>query len=323
MSANEKLSSINLYDNVNASVLGMVTPEMSKLDALRKKNGYSDKPTFEKPFPMPFEYISVNGIQIRIAKSLIDKEKPNVVLLSPFPHSIMAFAPIWEILKDKFNLYAYDLPGFGRSDTSSSFMSFKFQGEFLNDFIAHLKIKNAHLVGPDVGMPTVLYYVGTFKNTVKSIMVGDGPAISPSSNASVIRKMVGSGFWRSIFKVAGNGALVEAGKRICYVNYVPNKYEMSDYKKAYHGKVSDTMKWFKDYPISLAQVDPLLEKITTPTKIFWGNDDAILYKDNGERLHKRMPNSELQIFENCGHFAYQDRYKEFAEMVKEWVEKHH
>ena len=114
--------------------------------------------------------------------------------------------------------------------------------------------------------------------------------------------MVGSGFWRLVFIVAGNGALVQAGKEICYVNYVPNKYEMSDYKKAYHGKVSDTMKWFKDYPISLAQVDPLLEKITTPTKIFWGHDDAILYKDNGERLHKRMPNSELQIFENCGHF---------------------
>lgn len=97
---------------------------------------------------MPFEYLSINDIQIRIAKSIINEKKPTILLLSPFPHSIMAFAPIWEILKDDFNLYAYDLPGFGRSDTSPSYMSFKFQGEFLNDFIAHFNIENAHLVGP-------------------------------------------------------------------------------------------------------------------------------------------------------------------------------
>jgi pimeloyl-ACP methyl ester carboxylesterase len=319
---NEKLLSINYYDKLNASVLGLVTSEMPRLNEARKQNGYSDLPTFEEPFPMPFKYITLNGIKIRMAKSISGIDKPTIVLLSPFPHSIMAFAPIWKLLKMNYNLYAYDMPGFGRSETDPTFMSFKFQGEFLKDFLTHFDIEDSHLVGPDVGMPSILYYVGTFKNKVKSIIVGDGPAINPSSNASVIRKMVGSGFWRLVFKVAGSGALVEAGKRICYVNYIPNKYEMSDYKYSYKGKVADTMKWFKDYPKSLATVDPLLENINTPTKIFWGEEDAILYKDNGERLHKRMPNSDLEIFKNCGHFAYQDNYQRFGEMVGEWVNKH-
>ncbi len=112
--------------------------------------------------------------------------------------------PIWADLASHYSLYAYDLPGFGRSDGGLSFMTFKSQGEFLNKFIEHFQITDAHLLGPDVGMPSILYYVGTYNNTVKSIIIGgDGPAIAPSSNASIIRKMVDSAFWRLIFRIAG------------------------------------------------------------------------------------------------------------------------
>ena len=86
--------------------------------------------------------------------------------------------------------YAFDMPGFGRSDGGLEFMTFKAQGEFLKVFLEHFDITNAHLLGPDVGMPAILYYVGTHENTVKSIIFGDGPGIDPSSNAGVIRKMV-------------------------------------------------------------------------------------------------------------------------------------
>lgn len=320
----EKLSTINLFDKVSAAVLGLVTSEMPNLKKVRKKNGYNNKkPTFVKPYNMSFNNAVISGVKIRYAKSIIDDSKPTIVLLSPYPHSIMAYAPIWEILESKYNLWAYDMPGFGRSDMGYEFMTFKFQGEFLNKFLEHFDIRNLHIVGPDVGLPASLYYAGTFKTNINSIIIGDGPGISPSSNASLIRKMVGSRFWRLVFKIAGNGALVQAGKTVCYVNYVPNKYEMSDFKKSYKDKVGQTLKWFKDYPTNIKQVDPLLETITTPTLIFWGDEDAILYSDNGERMHKRIKNSKLKIFNNCGHFSYQDRYAEFAKMLIDWVDVEH
>jgi len=124
---NNKLKKINLFDRVNAFVLSLVTPEMKDLRHARKVNNYNDqKPTFEKPFQMGFEYVLIDGIKVRMARSILDSNKPTIVLLSPFPHSIMAYAPIWELLKVDFNLYAYDLPGFGRSEAGSDFMSFKF-----------------------------------------------------------------------------------------------------------------------------------------------------------------------------------------------------
>jgi pimeloyl-ACP methyl ester carboxylesterase len=324
MSKDENLSKINLFDKLNAQTLGMVTKEMPRLKKARKLNGYvSNKPTFNKPFEMPFDYVDVSGINIRVAIEKKDDTRPNLVMLSPYPQSIMAFAPMWEKLKNSFNLYAYDLPGFGRSQRSDNHMTFKAQGEFLKSFIEYYNIKSPHLFGPDVGMPAIIYYVGTFKNVVKSLIVGDGPAISPSANASMIKKMVNSGFWRTVFKVAGSGALIEGAKLVCYTNYVPNKYEESDYKKSYDGgKVAPTMIWFKDYEKSIADTDPLIDKIEQPTLIFWGDEDAILYPENGERMHERMKNSELKIFKNTGHFSYLDRHEEFGEMLIKWVLKH-
>ena len=320
MNSNETLARITLFDKINASTLSLVTSEMPRLNRVRKENGYSQKPTYSEPPAMPFEMAIIGGVRIRYSHFAAEG-KPTLVMLSPFPQSILAYAPLWASFAERFNLYAFDMPGFGRSGGGLEFMTFKAQGDFLKVFLEHFDITNAHLLGPDVGMPAILYYVGTHENTVKSIIFGDGPGLEPSSNASVIRKMVGSAFWRMIFRIAGAGALIEAGRRICYVNYSPNEIELSDYKNSYSGRVSQTLEWFKGYPSSLATVDPLLEKIEIPSLIFWGDEDAILYPDNGERIHQRMKNSELRIFKSCGHFSYQDCKDDFQAMVFDWIER--
>jgi pimeloyl-ACP methyl ester carboxylesterase len=213
------------------------------------------------------------------------------------------------------------MPGFGGSTGGFEYMSFKAQGDFLKDFLNHFDIQSPHLLGPDVGMPAIVYYTGTYDNDVKSLLIGDGPAIDPSSNASAIRKMVDSSFWRTVFKVTGSGSLIQGCIKVCYTNYRPNEEEVSDYIASYRNRMPAVMQWFKDYPKSLTTVDPLLERIELPTQIFWGENDAILYVENGERLAERMPNAELTVFKDSGHFCYQDSHKEFEYMVIDWITK--
>jgi pimeloyl-ACP methyl ester carboxylesterase len=319
----DKLTKINLYDKLNAAFVSLITPEMTGLNKIRKQNSYSKEPTLKRPFEMPLEFTSINGVKIRMAKSVIDSQnKETIVLLSAFPHTIIAYSPIWDILKKEYNLYTYDLPGFGASETKSEYMSFEFQGNFLNSFLTHFDIEDSHLVAPDVGMASALSYVINHKNKIKSLMIGDGPAALPTLEPSIMKKMVYSGFWRTMFIIAGSGALVESSKNLGNVRYVPNKYEISDYKKSHKGKVVNNMKWFKKYPEALKHIDKNLKKIQIPTKIFWGEHEAILYKENGINLNKRLPNSELEIFKNCGHFVYQDDYPKFIRLIQSWVEKH-
>ncbi|GAB1308516.1 alpha/beta hydrolase [Urechidicola sp. KH5] len=323
MAKKEKLSRINLYDKFNATFVSLITPEMSSLNAIRKQNSYRRQPTIEQPYHMPLEFQTINKVSVRMAKSdVIDATKKTIILLSAFPHTIVAYSPIWEALKREYNLFTYDLPGFGASATKTSYMSFKFQGDFLHSFINHFKIENAHIVAPDVGMAAALSYVINYKSSIKSLMIGDGPAALPTIEPSIMKKMVHSGFWRTLFVIAGSGALIESAKNLGNVQYVPNKFEISDYKKSHKGKVANCMKWFKTYPDAIKEIDKNLENIYIPTKIFWGEHEAILDKQNGINLNNKMPNSELEIFENCGHFVYQDDYPRFIKLIKTWVEKY-
>jgi hypothetical protein len=138
---------ISWLDRFYARVLFLTTPEYSEIKAAQG-NGYGEKPTFQRPYPMPLAFQNIAGVRTRYAHQS-RPEKPTVILLNPLPQSIVAFAPIWEQLASQFNLYAYDLPGFGQSEGGLEFMTFEAQGRFLRDFIAEFGIQQPHIVGPD------------------------------------------------------------------------------------------------------------------------------------------------------------------------------
>ena len=67
----------------------------------------------EQP-PFDVAWKTIDGLKIRYATNGRGVEK--VVLFSPWPESIFAFAPVWAGLTKQFEVLAFDLPGFGRSD---------------------------------------------------------------------------------------------------------------------------------------------------------------------------------------------------------------
>ena len=142
----------------------------------------------------------------------------------------MAYSPIWDALK-KITIFLPTIYLVLGQVKQNQNISFKFQGRFLDSFLEHFNIKKSHLVAPDVGMASALSYVTNHNHEVKSLMIGDGPGALPTSEPSIMKKMVHSGFWRMMFVIAGSGALIESAKNLGNVRYVPNKFEISDYKK--------------------------------------------------------------------------------------------
>ena len=73
--------------------------------------------------------------------------------------------------------------------------------------------------------------------------------------------------------------------------------------------------------LSTSKFDALLEpdELREPVQIFWGDLDQFLLVDDARRLHERLRRSQLRVFEHYGHFSYQDKSDEFAEMVLAWV----
>ena len=192
---------IGFMAKMNSSVLFVVTPEFGKFKATQAR-GAGQCETGEHEFAIKTEYKTVAGTKIRFADNG-KQDAPVVLLLCPLPQSIICYDPIWSTLAEKYRVVALDLPGFGRSDGGVEFMNFKAQGEFLEKFVNDMGLTNIHIIGPDVGMPTALYYAIHQKHEIASLMIGDGPGILPSVNGSIINKAVDSAFWRLVFVVTG------------------------------------------------------------------------------------------------------------------------
>ena len=77
---------------------------------------------------------TVDGVRIRFADSGGSQE-PVILLTSPWPESVYAFAPIWATLAEHARLFAIDLPGFGASDRRDDLLSPRAMGGFLAELI--------------------------------------------------------------------------------------------------------------------------------------------------------------------------------------------
>lgn len=312
---------IGLLARLNALSLMLITPEYYTVRRLRSKRA-SQKDAKPTDFAIKPEQMQLDGLTIRFARGGV-ADRPTVLFLSPLPQSILCYDAVWSNLATEASLIALDLPGFGRSQGGMDYMNFQSQSTFLEKFVSALNLSDFHIVAPDVGMPVALHYVIHRKHKAKSILIGDGPSVLPSSDGSLVRKMVGSGFWRTMIRLTGARTFISGGNALGYLHYKPNVLELEDYVASYAGRLSQVTNWFKGYPAGLKEIDPHLETLDLPVQIFWGDQDAFLTTKNAEQLHARLPKSALTVFERCGHFCYQDKSEDFTQLVRKWISGGH
>jgi pimeloyl-ACP methyl ester carboxylesterase len=102
------------------------------------------------------QFRSVDGVQIRYADSGASHSSA-ILLTSPWPESVYAFAPIWPSLVEHARLFAVDLPGFGASERRDEVLSPRAMGGFLAELIAEVDLGRPLIVAPDVGTSAALF----------------------------------------------------------------------------------------------------------------------------------------------------------------------
>lgn len=301
----------------SAASLLMITPEYWKVRRMRSVGASTlrDEPV---SYTIKPEMMKVDHLNIRFARSPAPHQ-PTVLFLSPLPQSLYCYEQSWKMLVGEFNLIAVDLPGFGGSEGGMEFMNFSAQSAFLEKVIHQLKLKDVHIVAPDIAMPVALHYVLYRNHQAKSILIGDGPGILPSKDGSLIRKIVGSAFWRAIVRVNGARTFLATATEIGYLHYRLTETELRDYVASYQGRVDQVVAYFAQYPQGLDELNNKLDSLMLPVHIFWGDTDAFLSCTNAQTLNQRLPKSTTTLFENCGHFSYQDKPEEFTEMIRKWI----
>ena len=257
------------------------------------------------------DFRAVDGVRIRYADSG-GSPGPVLLLTSPWPESVYAFAPMWASLADHARLFAVDLPGFGASERREDLLSPRAMGEFLAQLIAEADLGRPHIVGPDVGTSAALFAAAAHPERIASVIVGTGGTAVPLQLGEPLASWVldpDLAKYREMDPRAIVGAAADT-----IAGGIPDDIR-ADYLDCYDGdRFVESMRYVRRYPEELPELAELLPQIATPVTIINGRHDSVVPLANAEFLDERLPNSRLVVID-AGHFIWEEAPAEYAAAI--------
>ena len=254
---------------------------------------------------------TIDGVKIRYADSGGPQERV-VLLTSPWPESLYAFAPMWATLAEQARLFAVDLPGFGRSERRDDLLSPRAMGAFLAQLIAEADLGRPHIVAPDVGTSAALFAAAAHPERIASVIVGSGGAAVPLELGEPLKSRVldpDLDKYRRMDPRASVAAAMDNNAAD-----LPDEIR-ADYLDCYDGdRYVESMRYVRRYPEELPELARLLPQITTPVTLVNGRHDRVVPLANVEFLDARLPHSRMAIIDT-GHFAWEEAPAEYASII--------
>jgi pimeloyl-ACP methyl ester carboxylesterase len=121
----------------------------------------------------PLDHKTIDGLKIRFARGGTADGNP-ILLLSPWPESLLAFLPTWETFAALGPVLAVDLPAFGRSESRPNVRAPEAMGEFLLRIMDAFGLHQPHVAAPDIGTPSALFAAANHPGSFKSLIIGSG-----------------------------------------------------------------------------------------------------------------------------------------------------
>jgi len=262
--------------------------------------------------PFDIAWRTIDGLKIRYAANGKGPEK--VVLFSPWPESIFAFAPVWGGLTKKFEVLAIDLPGFGRSEARDHLFAPQAMGEFITKAIDAFGLAPVHGVGLDVGSPSLLFAALTRPELFRSLIVGAGASTFPLAVEGALKSMI------DVEVLPPLNAVEVVGRFLGSIRgYAVPPFVRDDYLMSYEGdRLTRSAALVRAYPKDLAALAPRLASIEVPVAIVVGRNDPYGLARDAALLRDRLPHARLDVLE-AGHCVWEERAPEFESIVTQWL----
>jgi pimeloyl-ACP methyl ester carboxylesterase len=269
-------------------------------------DGMSEQRAFE------VAWRTIDGLKVRYATGGKSGEK--VVLFSPWPESIFAFAPVWDGLTQQFEVLAIDLPGFGQSEARDDLFAPQKMGGFIAKAIDTFRLTSVHAVGLDVAAPSLLFAALARPELFRSLIVGAGASVYPLVVDGVLKSMIEAEVLPPLNTVEVIGGFVKA-----FRGYTVPPFVRDDYLASYEGdRLTRSAALVRAYPKDLAALAPRLASLELPVTIVVGRNDPYGLARDAALLRERLPHARLDVLE-AGHCVWEERAPEFQSILTQWV----
>lgn len=220
-----------------------------------------------------------------------------------------------------YRVILLDCPGWGKSDTIVNTGSRSdLNARSLKGLMDTIGLEKAHIVGNSMGAhSTVAFALANPSRVGKLILMGGGTGgpsqfvPMPTEGIKLIGQLYRNPTIDNLKKMM-NVFVYDASHLTeeLYEARLNNMLNRRDHLENFVKSLEANPKQFPDYGHRLGE-------IKTPTLVVWGRDDRFVPMDVGLRLIWGIPNAQLHVFNQCGHWAQWEHADTFNRMVLDFL----
>ena len=256
--------------------------------------------------------IEVQGLQIAYERL---GTGPPLVLLHGILGDSRAWAQQFEALSDEFTVVALDLPGCGRSDDPPETFRFPEYADCLATFIGALGLERPHVLGLSWGGVLALELYNRHPTVPRSLTLtgayaGWAGSLPPEEVERRLRQCLGETEMPPEQFIPGwlPGLLTERAPRalVDEVSAMMFEFHPAGYRVMAQA-------------VAEADLRPVLPRITVPTLLLYGADDARAPVAVAEALRDAIPTAQLVVMPAVGHLSNVEAPERFNSEVRKFL----
>jgi len=216
--------------------------------------------------------------------------------------------PFMDRLAEKFDVFAPEHPGFGKSDTPDWLDNVGDLAFYYLDFLKHFDLEGVHLVGNSLGGWTALEMAIRDQSRLKSLtlVAPAGIDLPDVPKADVF-------LWSPEQTVRGIFHSEELATAI--LSRPMPEDELDRVMKS--SVTAARLAW--QPPLFNPHLKKWLHRIDLPTLIIWGDSDQLIPPAYGPAFQKLLKNSTLTTIANCGHAPQVECEEEFVNTLTGFI----
>lgn len=248
------------------------------------------------------DLIDVNGIKVRYKVAGVGEQ---ILLLHGWRGSIESMRLVFDDFASHYAVLAIDFPGHGESELPLTPWGVSDYSELVLGVMDALHVQRPHIIAHSFGGRVTIKLASSKPDRIGKIILVDSAGVQPPRSIQYYLRVILAKTGKYLARRCGR-----LGKMIRDLIYTV--IASRDYLNA--GPLRDTFT-----KIVNEDLTPFLPHIKSPTLLIWGEDDKETPVSSAMVMKNLIPQAELIIFKNAGHYSYIDQYSKFRLVVRKFL----
>ncbi len=271
-----------------------------------RSTGQSTKEAMHSPLPTSYQstdFLDVNGIKVRYKVAGVGEQ---ILLLHGWGGSIESMGLVLDDFASHYTVLAVDFPGHGESDLPPTAWGVTDYAELVLGVMDALHWQRPHIIAHSFGGRVTIKLASSNPDRVGKIVLVDSAGVRPPRSMQYYLRVILAKTGKYLARHWGRlGAMIR--------DRIYTAIASRDYLNA--GPLRDTFTKIVNEDLTAR-----LPHIKSPTLLIWGEkNDKETPVSSAIIMKKLIPQAELIVFKNAGHFSYIDQYSKFRLVVRRFL----